>query len=556
VFESGNTGALFSLLRERFDKKCEELNKLDAFVGDGDHGFTMSRAFRAAEISTQGHFKDIGEGFDAAAQAMAEYAGGAIGPLIAALFAEGGIVFSGKKFAGTREFIDFFKGGLQAIQDVGSAKVGEKTLVDALAPAVEAISQNADKDLVEALSIAAEAAYSGANATISMVAAHGRASFVADRSIGYQDAGATSLAIMLKAFHDFAQGKRASTFPEDLVQDYTPPPGKLINHPEDMISQDNEGLALAYPDLVKITPDGIIIRSTPKPMGKVTLVIGHGGGHTPSMGGFIGPGLLDADVYGPLFTCASGVRIAKAIELADKGAGVVLLVSNHGGDVLNARLAIRRARQIGIKVDPVLLGDDIATAPREKFQERRGLGGLLFALKVGGAAAELGKRFEEVLRLMKKTNERTATLAVSVKPPTHPATGSILFELPDNQIEVGTGVHGEVGVYRGPHMAADELVDMLVERLVEDLKPFYGNKFVMFINGTGGTSMMELHILYRRAHQNLTKRGIKVEAGVVNSFFTTLEMGGFSLSLCAVDNEILSYWNQPAAGPSFRWPIQ
>jgi dihydroxyacetone kinase/dihydroxyacetone kinase-like protein len=221
---------------------------------------------------------------------------------------------------------------------------------------------------------------------------------------------------------------------------------------------------------------------------------------------------------------------------------------------LNARLAVRRARQQGIQVEPVFLGDDIATAPRERYLERRGLGGLLFALKIGGGAAEEGKKLTEVTALMKKTNQRTATLSVAVSPPTHPATGIPLFELPPGEIEIGIGVHGEVGVYRGPHLPADQIVDLLLERLLCDLSSFNPEQVLVFVNGAGGTSKMELHTLYRRAYQQLNEQKIKVSAGVADSFFTTQEMGGFSLSLCAVDDELLHFWEKPASGPSFHWP--
>ena len=437
---------LFSLLRERFDDQLKDLNTLDSAVGDGDHGFTMSRTMRAAEIASQGEFSDLGTGFDAVAEAMAEHAGGAIGPLLAALFAEGGVVFKDKKRISLDDFSSFLSGGLTAVQEVGQANPGDKTLVDALDPAVSVLNNIGLEPLSVGLLVAAQAAWEGAEATADMRATHGRARFVADRSIGHQDAGATSLALILQAMHDFVTGTRAKTNPVHDQMDFLPPPGKLINHPENMISEDNQGLALLYPDLVQLTSEGILVRTNPKETGKVALVIGHGGGHTPSMGGFIGLGLLDADIYGPVFTCASGVAIARAIQAGDRGGGVVLLISNHSGDVLNARLALRRAHQEGLSVEPVILGDDIATAPRENHLERRGLGGLLFALKIGGAAAETGKTLEEVAAIMRKTNQRTATLSVAVKPPTHPATGEPLFEIPTGEIEIGTGVHGEVGV--------------------------------------------------------------------------------------------------------------
>ena len=544
---------LFSLLRERFDEQMKELNTLDSAIGDGDHGFTMYRTMVAAEIASREEFSDLGSGFDAVAEAMAENAGGAIGPLMAALFAEGGVVFKGKQEMELEDYSNFLSGGLAAVQEVGKAKPGDKTLVDALTPAVSAL-MNTSGSLEDGTQAAAVAALEGALATTDMTASLGRARFVADRSQGHQDAGATSLALILQIFYDFITGSRSKTSLKVDQDDFTPPPGKIINHPDNMIQEDNQGLAFLYPDLVQLTPEGILVRSKAKATGKVALVIGHGGGHTPSMGGFVGPGLLDADVYGPVFTCASGVAISRAIKAGDRGGGVVLLISNHSGDVLNARLALRRAQHDNISVEPVILGDDIATASRKNYLERRGLGGLLFALKIGGAAAETGKNLNDVTNLMRKTNQRTATLSVAVKPPTHPATGEALFELPPDQIEIGTGVHGEVGVYRGPHLAADEIITLLLDRLVADLESFNPDNLLVFINGAGGTSKMELHILYRGAYQQLSARGFNITAGVSNSYFTTQEMGGFSLSLCAVDSEMLDYWQMPASGPSFHWP--
>jgi len=551
MFKLEDLPGLFSIYRERFDQKLSELNELDSAVGDGDHGFTMSRTMQAAEIAARGRFNDIGQGFDAVAEAMAENAGGAIGPLLASFFAEGGIAFKGKKEINHQEFKTFLANGLLAIQDIGGAKLGDKTLVDALAPAAEAAS---GEDLENSLKKAAAAARNGAEKTASLTAALGRASFVADRSVGHQDAGATSLAIILETWLDYQQGARSQQVLPTDPETHQPPPGKLINIPGEMISEDNQGLALLYPDLVRLTDDGLLLRSQSKEQGKVGIVIGHGGGHTPSMGGFVGPGLIDADVYGPVFTCASGLAIAKAIAAGDRGAGVVLLVSNHSGDVLYARLGVRRARQQGVIVEPVLMGDDIATAPRVNYQKRRGLGGILFGLKIGGAAAETGKPLHEVVDLVRKTNERTATLSVAVRPPTHPATGLPLFELPDGQIEIGTGVHGEVGVYRGPHLPADEIVDMLLKKILSDLNSFKPKNVLVFINGAGGTSKMELHILYRRAFQEISARGINIIAGVAESYFTTQEMGGFSLSVCAVDQEMINHWSDPASSPCFRWP--
>jgi dihydroxyacetone kinase-like protein len=544
------------LIYERLSQNQASLNQLDAETGDGDHGSTMVRAFRAAASAVQCPAEEVGAIFDTCAEALAENAGGAIGPLLAALFAEGGEVFKGDSRVMPNAFSEFLEKGLAAVQDIGGARPGEKTLIDALAPAVASIRTREYRKLLPLLQDAATSAFNGVEATKNMSAGHGRASFASSRSIGKQDAGATSIAIILQAFAEFAEGARPSVTPELVEPEFSPPPGRFINHPDSMVPEDNQGLALAYPNLVTLHEEGILMRARSKAHNKVSLVIGHGGGHTPSMGGFIGPGLLDADVYGPLFTCASGVRISRAIELADQDAGVVLLVSNHSGDVLNARLAARRAAQRGIQVESILLGDDIATSPRSELEKRRGLGGLLFALKIGGAAAEMGQSLAQVAEVMRETNQRTATLMVAGRAPFHPVGGHPLFTLPEGQIEIGAGVHGEVGVYRGEHLPADEIVDLLVEKLVEDLSIFKPTKMLVFVNGAGGTSQTELHILYRRVHLALSKIGVELTAGIVNSYFTTFEMSGFSLSLCVPDEEMCHLWDQPASAPFFRWPYE
>ncbi|NMB90252.1 MAG: dihydroxyacetone kinase subunit L [Chloroflexi bacterium] len=555
MFDLKKFRTLFSLLSVKFNEQCQTLNNLDAAVGDGDHGFTISRAFAAADYALRNDYVELGSLLDAVAESLAENAGGAIGPLLAAFFAEGGIVLRGKQGCSQEDLAQFFEGGLNAVMQVGGAQPGQKTLVDAIFPAVQALQDKKYPSLADALGAAEEAAREGMLSTQGMVAVHGRAHFLGERSKGYQDAGATSFALIVSCFKEAEAGRKVEIHPRENSATGLVPSGKFINRADTMIAEDNEGLAWANAGILTYLPEGFLVRTHKKEPGKVGLAIGHGGGHTPSMGGLVGKGLLDSDVYGPIFTCASGVKIARAIELADRGAGVALLISNHSGDVLNARLGIRRAEQLGIPVEPISLGDDIATAPRAEFTQRRGLGGLLFALKIGGAAAENGKSLAEVAGLMRKTNQRTATLAVAVRPPTHPATGVPLFEMPAGQVEIGTGVHGEVGVYRGDLLPADEIVDLLLAKLVADLADFTEKQVLVFVNGSGGTSRMELDILYRRAHQALHDQGFLIAGSVVDSLFTTQEMGGFSLSLCVVDKELLDLWNEPASAACFRWPI-
>lgn len=549
---------LFYHLYSIFRANEAELNELDAAVGDGDHGTTMARGFAAVAKAAAKKPHSISDLFGHVANTLAEETGGAIGPLLAAFFSAGISVFAGKSETGLAEIAAFFQQGYNLVRAVGGAEPGDKTLLDALAPAVQAIENRQDLSLEEGLHLAAEAAELGAQSTREMVASEGRARFLGERSLAHPDPGATSFALLVKAFSEVANGCSVDlpielTYPAPV--DFHPT-GAFINSPERMVLEDNQGLALAYPSLVRLTKNDVLVRVKPKSTGKVGLAMGQGGGHTPSMGGFVGQGLLDADVYGPLFTCASGLKIEDAIVQADRGAGVVLLVSNHAGDVLNARLAQQLAQEKGHHVEFVLSCDDVTIAPRENLLRRRGLGGLLFTLKVGGAAAEAGQGLTDVARLMRDTNERTATLGVASRAPEHPLTGKKLFSLPEGRIEVGTGVHGEVGVYRGDLMPVDDLIKLMLDRLVPDLDSFLNGNVYVFLNGSGGTSRMELHILYRSIFNQLSRQGLRVADAVIGSYFTTLNMGGFSLSLCALSEESKPYWDAPADSPSFHWPLQ
>ncbi len=557
MFDLQRFKALFFHLYLIFKAHSIELNALDAAVGDGDHGSTMLRGFTAAARVAAEESPSITELFVATSNTLAEQTGGAIGPLLAAFFSAGTATFAGQSEVGLKEVTAFFKQGYDLVQAVGGAFPGEKTLLDALGPAVQILLDHPDSTLEAGLQMAAAAAEQGALKTREMVASEGRARFLGDRALAHVDPGATSFALLVKAFSDIANGM-AVAFPEELITPISTdfqPAGAFINSPETMVLEDNQGLTLAYPNLVRLTEDDVLVRVHPKPAGKVGLAIGQGGGHTPSMGGFVGPGLLDADVYGPLFTCASGLKIAKAIAAADTGAGVALLVSNHAGDVLNARLAQQKAQEKGIQVEFILSSDDVATASREDYLRRRGLGGLLFPLKVGGGAAEAGLPLPDVARMMRDTNERTATLGVASRAPRHPVTGEVLFSLPEGEIEVGTGVHGEVGVYRGDLMSADNLVRLVLEKLVADLEGLLSDKVFVFLNGSGGTSQMELHILFKSVYEQLAAQGLRVADAVIGSCFTTLEMGGFSLSLSALSEEVIPYWKAPANSPAFHWPL-
>lgn len=327
---------------------------------------------------------------------------------------------------------------------------------------------------------------------------------------------------------------------------------KWINDPDRIVAEELEGLALAYPDIVRKVSDHIIARAVPKPTGHVGLVIGHGAGHEPSMCGFVGKGLLDVDVMGEIFACASGAQILEGIQVADRNGGVVLLVSNHEGDRLNANMAVRLAERRGIAVRQVLLYDDIATAPKGREPERRGIAGLVFPVKMAGAAAEAGAPLDEVVRIAEKARDWTRSLAVARAPGVHPITGQPMFELEPGRMVIGMGVHGERGVYEGPMLSADATMDKVASAILEDLPFVAGDEVIAFLNGLGGTTLMELHLLFRRLAHILSMKSISLYRALIGELITSQETAGFSLSLCKVDEELKALWDAPAEGISFK----
>lgn len=327
---------------------------------------------------------------------------------------------------------------------------------------------------------------------------------------------------------------------------------KFINDPDQIVAQELEGLVLAYPELLRLVSGHVIARARPKSGGKVGLCIGHGAGHEPSMCGFVGEGLLDVDVMGEIFACANGMQILDGIRAADSGAGVVLLISNHEGDVLNGSMATRLAAAKGLTVRSVLLYDDISTAPRGREPERRGIVGLVFTVKMAGAAAEAGASLAEVVRIAEKSRDWTRSLAVALAPGTHPITNRPMFALEPGQMAVGMGVHGEQGVYQGPLLSANETMDRVASALLDDLPYAAGDEVVAFVNGSGGTSLLELHLLFRRLAQILEARSIRLYRSLIGEYITSQETAGFSLSLCKVDEELKALWDAPANGPYFK----
>jgi dihydroxyacetone kinase-like protein len=329
---------------------------------------------------------------------------------------------------------------------------------------------------------------------------------------------------------------------------------KLTNRPDRILPEMLEGLALAYPQFVQVTEDGLVVRARPKDSGKVGLVIGNGSGHEPAMIGFVGEGLFDVNVAGEIFTAPGPERIVAGIRAADRGAGVLLCVSHHAGDRMNAEIALELCELEGISpVEMVLLYDDISSAPKGQEPERRGTAGLFFTWKMLGAYAETGADLAACKCMAEHTRDYTRTLAVALTPGTNPITGTVMFDLPDDEIEIGMGVHGEVGRGRRKFTTADETIDVMLTPILEDLPFRAGDEVLVFLNNSGSLTEMELYILFRRASQRLAEAGILIYGAYLGAYATTQEMAGFALSMCKVDESLKPLWDAPARGAGFRW---
>jgi len=326
---------------------------------------------------------------------------------------------------------------------------------------------------------------------------------------------------------------------------------KFINKPEDLVKELLEGLALAHPRQVRLAGSNLVVRARPKAKGKVGVVTLGGSGHEPALSGFVGEGMLDISVPGEIFAAPGPPRCLEALQAADGGAGVLFIVLNHAGDVMAANITMDLAKKQGLNVRQVLTCEDIASAGRSKPLERRGLVGCVPVIKVAGAAAEAGKSLDEVVAVAQRMSDQMATLAVAMTPATHPSTGQTLFDLPPDEMEIGLGQHGEAGTGRMKVQTADATAEKMLTPLLADLGVKKGEELLVILNGAGATTLMELLIVFRRVHQLLAEKGIRVAAGAVDEFLTVQEMAGFQMCIARMDKELVALWNAPADAPYF-----
>jgi len=325
---------------------------------------------------------------------------------------------------------------------------------------------------------------------------------------------------------------------------------KFINQPERIVPELLEGLALAFPDKVRLAGSNIVARTVPKAAGKVRVVTLGGSGHEPGLSGFVGKGMLDYSVPGEIFAAPGAPRCLEAIRMAAEGGeGVLFVVLNHAGDVMSANITMGMAASQGLNVKMILTHEDISGGSNP--DDRRGLVGFLPVYKVAGAAAEENRTLEECLEIADRMERNMRTLAVAVRTATHPSTGHAIFDLGEEEMEVGMGQHGEAGTMRMTLKTADETADIMLDLLLKDLDVKRGEELLVIVNGAGATTLMELLIVFRRVSQVLKEKGIGLARSLVGEYITTQEQAGFQLMIARMDPELLRYWDAPADAPYF-----
>jgi dihydroxyacetone kinase-like protein len=328
---------------------------------------------------------------------------------------------------------------------------------------------------------------------------------------------------------------------------------KLINDPANVVAETLAGFQAAHADLVTVhfDPD-YVVRADAPVKGKVGLVSGGGSGHEPLHAGYVGKGMLDAAVPGAVFTSPTPDPILDATKAVDGGAGVLHIVKNYTGDVLNFETAAEMAEMEDIKVKAIVVNDDVAVENSTWTAGRRGVGGTVMVEKIAGAAAERGDDLDAVLAIATRVNDNVRSMGMALTACTVPHAGKPSFDLGEDEIEIGIGIHGEPGRHRVPMAPADKITEMLVAPILEDMKPEAGSKVLLFVNGMGGTPEAELYIVYNHARKVLEDAGLEVARSLVGNYITSLEMQGCSITVLKLDDELTELWDAPVLTPALR----
>ena len=328
---------------------------------------------------------------------------------------------------------------------------------------------------------------------------------------------------------------------------------KLINATDNVVTEALHGMAAAHADLLKVEFSPTFIYRADAPVkNKVAVISGGGSGHEPMHGGFVGLGMLDAACPGAVFTSPTPDQMLAATKKVDGGRGTLHIVKNYTGDVMNFELAAELARAEGLQVEAVVIDDDVAVKDSTWTAGRRGVGATILAEKICGAAAEAGQSLAEVAGLAKKVNAQARSMGMALTSCTVPHVGKPTFALPEDEMEVGVGIHGEPGRTRMKIKPADEIVEMLMEPILSDLPFKSGDEVLLFVNGLGGTPLIELYIVYRKAAEIAAKAGLKITRNFVGSYITSLEMAGTSITLLKLDEQLTKLWDAPVNTPALR----
>jgi phosphoenolpyruvate---glycerone phosphotransferase subunit DhaK len=328
---------------------------------------------------------------------------------------------------------------------------------------------------------------------------------------------------------------------------------KLINDPADVVAEALRGVELAHPQLRVDHENKIVFRGDAPVRGKVGLISGGGSGHEPLHGGFVGPGMLDAACAGEVFTSPVPDQMLAATQGVDGGAGVLHIVKNYTGDVMNFEMAAELAAAEGVEVEAVVTDDDVAVQDSLYTAGRRGVGVTVLLEKIVGAAADEGRDLKAVAEVARKVDAQGRSMGMALTSCTVPAAGRPTFDLPDDEMEIGIGIHGEPGRRRVPVAPAREVAEMLVDPILKDLD-FTGSDGVLaFVNGMGATPLLELYLMYGEVAAILEKAGVRVARSLVGPYITSLDMAGCSVTLLKVDDELVRLWDAPVNTPGLRW---
>ncbi len=325
---------------------------------------------------------------------------------------------------------------------------------------------------------------------------------------------------------------------------------KILNDPNQAVDEMIEGYLQAYPRYYERVP-GVKGLTVKNKKDKVAILTGGGSGHEPLFLGLVGEGIADGVAIGNVFAAPTPDTVYEVTKAIDTGKGVLYIYGNYAGDVLNFDMGAEIADMEDIKTRTVRVWDDVASAPIERIEDRRGIAGDVFVIKIAGAASDAGLDLDEVTRITEKARDNTRSIGVALSPGSIPASGKPTFELPEDEIEFGMGLHGEPGVKRTKMVKADELTDTMLENIFKDFEYNKGDEVVVLVNGLGSTTMMEMFIVSRRVSQVLEKKGISIYDTDVNSYCTCQEMAGVSITIMKLDNELKKYYNYPAFSPYY-----